>query len=467
MKPNVHVIQVDTRSPYESMQGPMRTWPGGADQSEMQHLYFSSNPSPPRRSYWTVTPLYNAMQCKRRGWRYEFAHVPHPPDRHPSWVKIRHVLHCWKDYAPGEIVVVLDTDAWVRDAEGFEHLLATRLRDQTVYLAAGEPVCHETVAHGAEVMNGGFMCFKIDDRVRCFLQGVWDMADRLPEVARYAQEWPWEQAALSRAYKDNESGCREWMDVLPVPMCNTPAGTHVSHCWYKDVAYDLVIDDLLSSLGQELMSVKKPTLEFVVAKYTEDVSWVNDWIPFVDRITIYDKSDQPMHSPHPKVTVVHLPNVGRESHTYAHHFSTHYDDLCDSVVCTQGRYADHMCGPDFDAMVRGQEHAPCSGIDIPWSKTVMQRFGWSVDQNYAPQPMHPAGMSMGKFFLTHIGEDLVPEEQIRWWCGAIFRVTSEQIKRHPKAKYETLADVLNAGPNPESGHMMERCWRALLIPQHY
>lgn len=466
-QPKIHVIQVDTRSPYDDVQGPMRTWQSGPNQHEMQHAFFASNPMPPRRSYWTLTALQNAWQCARQGWRYEFAHVPHPPDRHPSWVKIRHVLHCWKDYDPDEIIVVLDTDAWIRDTDGFGHLVTTKLNDNRVYLAAGEPVCHETECHGAEVMNGGFMCFKIDDRVRQFLQKAWDIPNFMPDAARYLHDWPWEQATLCRAYKANEADCHGWMDILPVPMCNTPAGTHVSHCWYKDVAYDLVLDDLLSSMGRELLRVRKPTLEFVVAKYQEDVSWVNEWVPFVDRITIYDKSDHPIESPHPKIRVVHLPNVGRESHTYAYHFAEHYDDLCDSIVCTQGRHDDHMCKGDFDAMVRGQEQRVADGMDVPWSKSVMQHFGWTADRNYTSQHMQPAGMTMGKFFLTYIGDDLIPEERVRWWPGGIFRVTSDHVKRHPRAKFRTLVDILTAGSNPETGHMMERCWRSLLIPPNY
>lgn len=470
-RPAIHVIQVDTRSPYDDVQGPMRTWQHAANQAEMQHLYFASNPLPPRRAYWTVTALQNAWQCRRRGWQYEFAHVPHPPDRHPSWVKIRHVLHCWKDYRPDEIVVVLDTDAWIRDAEGFEHLVASRLLaaegGDKLYMAAGEPQCQETSSTGSEVMNGGFMCFKIDERVREFLQRAWDLPAAEPEAARFANDWPWEQAALGRAYKRDEAGCQAWIDILPVPLCNTPAGTHVTHCWYKDATYELVIDDLLSSLGQELMRVKKPTLEFVIAKYHEDVSWVNEWVPFVDRVTVYDKSDQPMRATHPKITVVHLPNVGRESHTYAYHFAERYDDLCDVVVCTQGKYSDHMSKADFDAMVRGRERATAPGIDVPWSKSVMQHFGWTKDRNYTDQPMRPAGMSSGKFFLKYIGEDLVPEDQLRWWAGGIFRTTAGDVRRHPRQRYRDLVEVLDAGSNPEAGHMMERFWRALLVPPHY
>lgn len=466
----VRVVQVDTRSPYDAAQGPLRTWPARdqvLNHHDMRHRYFEANPVPPRRPYWTVGALQNAWQCRRLGWRHEFAVVAEPPDRHPSWVKIRHLLHSWDGYAPDEVVVVLDTDAWIRDAEGFRHLVDTKLVGDTLYLAAGEPPCPETREHGADAVNGGFMCFRARPEVRAFLQAVWDMPLAAPEVARYARDWPWEQAALSRAHVADVAGCRGWTETLPVALCNTPAGTHVTHCWFKEAAYDLCVDDLLGCMAAELLAVRRPTLEFVVARYGEDVSWVNEWLPFVERVTIYDKGEEPAASWHPKVTVVRLPNVGREAHTYAHHFYERYDDLCDAVVCTQGRFDDHLCHADFDAMVRGREPRGAHGLDVPWSKTVMQHFGWTPEANYAPQPMLPAGCTIAKFFLTHVGDDLVPEAEVRWWPGAIFRAEAAGVRRRARDAYRALAEALGTHPNPETSHMMERFWRALLVPPNY
>lgn len=465
----VRVIQVDTRDPYEALQGPMRTWPGGASHGEMQHRYFASNPMPPRRPYWSVTAVTNAAQARHMGWVYEYAKVPDPPGRHPSWVKIRHVLHCWDTYAEGDVVVVLDTDAWVRDADGFQHLVDTRLTGSTLYLASAEPACNETSSVSADVMNGGFMCFRKEDSVRKFLQAVWDMPES-PDCQQFLTGWPWEQACLARAFRADVAGCSQWTEVLPVTMCNTPAGTHVTHCWYKDAVYDLAVDDLLSVLGSQLLSVKRPTLEIVVAKYQEDVSWINEWVPFVDKVTIYDKSTDPVKSPHPKVSVVQLPNVGREGHTYAHHFVEHYDDLCDNVVCTQGKYDDHLSRADFEALVRGREQPAANGLDIPWSSSPMKHFGWTVEHNFQTatmQPMQPCEMTMAKYFLTHVADDIVPEAELRWWFGAIFNAVATNVRRHPRSKYEGIRDSLAVGNNPEAAHMMERFWRALLVPKNY
>lgn len=400
------------------------------------------------------------------------------PDRHPSWVKLRWILDAWDALPDGTWTVVLDTDAWVRDPAGLAAVLAGT---HATFVGVADPPCAEGEAHRACDLNGGFLAFKKDPRVRHMIQRTWDLADDQsgPDgsgAVRYRQEWPWEQACMCMALReaDARTGAEagpeagpEWVQVLPVEACNTPAGTYVAHCWYKDLAAKLAIDDLLSSMAVELVGCRRPTCEFVVARYDEDVSWLRRWLPFADRITIYDKSDAPVASFDPKVTVVPLPNVGREAHTYAHHFAARYDDLCDAVVCTQGALDDHLKPEQFEAMVRTRTRPANTGLDMAWSQCPMSRFGWTEAANWDTvrrQPMTPMGMTMGKFFLTHVADDLVPESAVEWWPGAVFVVPATAVRRQPQERYARLRDFLaRGGPNPEAAHAMERCWKALFV----
>lgn len=205
------------------------------------------------------------------------------------------------------------------------------------------------------------------------------------------------------------------------------------------------------------------TTELVVARYTEDVGWVRDVMPLFDRVTIYNKSGKPLSSPHPKAIVVPLPNVGRESHTYAHHFEERWDDLCDYVVCCQGGFEDHMSRADFEAMARGHGQSVARGLDVPWGSSMMAALQWTPDKNYAPQRMQPANMTLAQYFLTHVADDLVPGPQLQWWIGAIFRVAACDVRRHPRERYGAIKRSLAVGSNPEAGHYMERFWRELLL----
>lgn len=459
----IKVLQVDTRAVRDQFGGCIRTWPGGANHAEQVHRFNQDNPSTGQREYLCVTPLMTAWQCRRVGWEYDLVHRACPADRHPSWVKLDHVLATW-DALP-DAVMVLDTDAWIRCAEGLRHIVTTRLLDRpdVLFLGVEEPKCQETQSTGADVMNGGFMCFKRDDRVRRFFQQVWDLGR-----SEWATRWPWEQACLSRAFHANLEGCQEWTDILPLTMANTPAGTHVSHCWYKDKAFDLALGDLMVAMAAELLGTGRRTVEFVVARYGEDVSWIDQWLPFIDRVTIYDKSDRPDDKPHepthPKVRLVRCANVGREAHSYATHFADNHDDLCDIIVCTQAKHDDHLSKAAFDAMVRGCGDYPGTGkgLDMGWGRTLMDHFGWTVDRNWSSIPMQPSGMTAGRFFLQYIADDLAAEDRVDWWHGAIFRTTRDKVRRHPAEKYAAIRDVAGVGPNPEAAHLIERSWKVLL-----
>lgn len=459
-KPAVAVVQIDTRDAHARLHGPMRTWPGGDTHDLMRHAYEVANPPQPKKEHWAVTPVANAWQCRLRGWGYSFRHMDAGAvaPRSASWVKIRWILDSWDGLPAEGWTMLLDTDAWIRDGAGLEAVLRD-LGPGVALVGAEDPVCREGTDHQATDFNGGFVCFRKDPRVREFMQAVWDLADH-PVATVYRTAWPWEQACLCRMVRQHAG--EPWIRMLPVEACNTPAGTYVSHCWFKELAVDLAIEDMMSSMAAELLGVPKPTCELVVARYGEDMGWMRHWVAYADRITVYDKSAEPMVSPHPKVRVVSLPNVGREAHTYAHHFAEHYDDLCDAVVCTQGAYADHMTHAAFDALMRtGQRGAET--LDMAWSHTPMSRYGWTEDHNWAPdQPMLPMGMSMGKFFLTYISDDLVPETTVEWWPNAVFAVKGTDVTRNPRARYEAIRDALSTHSNPEAAHAMERFWKVLL-----
>lgn len=71
------------------------------------------------------------------------------------------------------------------------------------------------------------------------------------------------------------------------------------------------------------------TIEFVIAKYTEDISWTKE-LESIFHITIYDKSEDGT-----------LPNIGREAHTYLHHIITNYEYLADITIFLQGNPFEH------------------------------------------------------------------------------------------------------------------------------
>jgi hypothetical protein len=85
-------------------------------------------------------------------------------------------------------------------------------------------------------------------------------------------------------------------------------------------------------------------VEIVIARYNEDISWINK-IPSKTKITIYNKGIDDIKYPSIK-----LPNVGRESHTYLTHIIDNYDNLADTTIFTQGEPFFHS--PNFIELVK-------------------------------------------------------------------------------------------------------------------
>ena len=86
------------------------------------------------------------------------------------------------------------------------------------------------------------------------------------------------------------------------------------------------------------------SIELVVARYLEDLSWLRNIPPQISP-RVYDKSP-----------TGNLPNVGREAHTYLHHICENYGNLADLTIFAQGKPFDHAF--DFHKTLRALAATP-------------------------------------------------------------------------------------------------------------
>ena len=82
-----------------------------------------------------------------------------------------------------------------------------------------------------------------------------------------------------------------------------------------------------------------PSVDLVVARYQESLSWLSDVeveLPHV-RILVYDKSGNASDSCSglKRARCIPIPNVGLEAHTYLYHLTSIYEQLADKTVFTQ------------------------------------------------------------------------------------------------------------------------------------
>lgn len=159
--------------------------------------------------------------------------------------------------------------------------------------------------------------------------------------------------------------------------------------------------------------------ELVIARYNENIDWAyKTGIP----LTVYDKSESP---PSEISTVVRLPNIGREAHTYLYHLTHRYETLAAITYFCQGdalfhcrRYIELLDATDV--------------IDFTW-------FGNMKKNDSYGHPNHPFEIPIAYFYKQIFGVTSPP--QFDFAAGALFAVTKDKIFEKPREFYERLLQM--------------------------
>lgn len=190
--------------------------------------------------------------------------------------------------------------------------------------------------------------------------------------------------------------------------------------------------------------------ELVVARYTEDLSWLRKR-PAGLRVTVYDKSPDASAGP----DAIRLPNLGREAHTYLHHLISRYDTLAEWTVFCQGKPFDHAF--DFKKTLRTMtesEPAPLPGFN--WLGHLIDTDDNRGDRLFRPWSKNEdgRGLDLLGFHRALFGTD--GPELYTFVLGAQFAVHRDVVRRQPLAFYERALDV--AVTFPDAAHCYERSW---------
>lgn len=182
------------------------------------------------------------------------------------------------------------------------------------------------------------------------------------------------------------------------------------------------------------------SIQVIVSRYREDVSWVRSVnLP----LTIYNKGDDST-ALEDAYTVITRPNMGREGETFLHHIIEHYDTLPEHLVMLQGNPFDHA-------------HNVISILnDIP-RLPVLVAIGTNWKYESLEADFNWPGF---KEALVQMADILsVPHDAfLRYSTGAQYIVPRELIVARPRAFYESLLLLLNTEVNPLSGWALERLW---------
>jgi hypothetical protein len=204
----------------------------------------------------------------------------------------------------------------------------------------------------------------------------------------------------------------------------------------------------------------KPDLELVIARHQEDLRWVRR-VPPSFRVTIYNKGGKeaiPSGFPiRDGMTVLNLPNIGREAHTYLTHLCNRYESLAATTVFCQGHPFDHA--PDFHDSLVGLENSKGGASPFLWYGFLDESDDPLGRRLFVPWSKNPERreLATGRLFEELFRSPSPPMFYFRG--GAQFAVERGAVLRNSLDFYRNalwLADSV-----PDAAHSYERLWDRL------
>jgi hypothetical protein len=217
-------------------------------------------------------------------------------------------------------------------------------------------------------------------------------------------------------------------------------------------------------------------IEIVVARFNENLEWIN--LPPFNKYNIkcYNKgNDNNFNIQYPH-EIFKLDNVGRCDHTYLYHIVNNYDNLKDYTVFLPGSNdISYKLAKSTLIMEEIEKKDKTIFIGSRFNNVKDYYYNFSLDEykgtylaNYTLQednidnyyvgksPIRP----FGKWYNYHFGDRVTTFAS--FW--GIFSLSRENIIKQPKEYYETFLRELEGSSNPEVGHYIERSWCAIFFP---
>lgn len=208
---------------------------------------------------------------------------------------------------------------------------------------------------------------------------------------------------------------------------------------------------------------EESTVDLVIARYEEDLTWVNDVSNNFTRILIYNKGSPYKFN---NIPTIPLKNIGKEGHTYLYHVLNNFDSLADVTVFVSGStWTYEQKKNEFLKIIDHLKHTKSSIIFADKSSTRIEsdknfvldeykitneaNFKKNPDQKLTPSLIRP----LSRWFETRF-----PYEEFTCPSGrGTVAASRKDILSKPKSHYQTLFDEISV-KNPEVGHYFERTW---------
>lgn len=196
-----------------------------------------------------------------------------------------------------------------------------------------------------------------------------------------------------------------------------------------------------------------PKFQFVIARYNEDLHWLNQ-IPPEHDIIVYNKGSTLDISIFQRtVYVIDINNVGREGHTFYYHIVNYYGHFnADFVAFLQGNPFDHC--PNLFSRIRSAIRSP-----LPFDCLSNKKLLCSTTHG-CPHHKH-LDQHLYRTFQYIWGNPVPNHRPVEFGPGGQFYVASNIIQSYPSSYYQKIVDLLKYDVNPIEGFCIERYHRLI------
>lgn len=205
-------------------------------------------------------------------------------------------------------------------------------------------------------------------------------------------------------------------------------------------------------------------MNIVLARYNENVNWVNDCSDLFDNIYLFNKGNN-IDVNNPKIKYSLLPNIGREAHTYLYFIVNHYEEILDNQ---EQVYIFSQADPNngLHAFKQKIEHVKNAGeFDFPISMTDVagvektQPHLGSIDD-----PVHPTGVPFAQYF-NHLFYSRKPFDEHKVYYNALWATKGRDIVRRKREFYQYCLNMFMIN-NPIESYIFERLWQYIFTPSY-
>jgi hypothetical protein len=211
--------------------------------------------------------------------------------------------------------------------------------------------------------------------------------------------------------------------------------------------------------------------EIVIARYNEDLSWIDE-SPFNKHpITIYNKGEKLVIKNSNVKNITDLPNVGREVHTFLYHIIQNYGNLSDVTIFLAGSVKNPHKYERSKKMIEivektNETYISCNHFNVEDQNEFKIDTYLSIDElNKKANKDDKMKKSEIRPFKKWFEHTFIKNEKNKCIAfNSIISVSKQNILQKPKLYYENLLNQVNTHHNHETVHYFERSWYSVFYP---